>query len=124
MDKIIEAINSMVTNSKKITKVILGVASRNPEYFFLYDNKYKWSTMLTEDGGTKKYYLFFYHGDKTIEELASFNQWKAGDYITYKSQDFSSSEEATKAFHVLYSLVKNKLYKIDEALDEIIKGSS
>lgn len=123
MNKIVEAIKVMTANPKKITNVIMGVSSVNNEYFFLYDNKYKWSMIARKKDQTENYFLFYYPGEQSIEELASIERMNKNDYVTYRSQDFSSSE-ITQIFASLHSVVKGELYKINEALDEIIKGAS
>jgi hypothetical protein len=123
MSKIIEAIKAMIANSKKITNVTRTADTEGQEeFFFLYDKKYKWSIMSLQKDGEITYNLYYYLFEASIEDLAKIEDWGDLNFVTYKSQDFSSNE--IKVFEELHSVVREKLYKIDEALDEIIKGTS
>jgi hypothetical protein len=116
MSKIIKAIESMIANSKKIDNVAKGISKVNDEYFFLYDKKYKWSILYKK--AEEKYYLYFYPNGRTINELANITSWQGEGYVIYRSEDFDNPG----IFEDLFSLMKEKLYKLDEALDEIIKS--
>lgn len=120
MNKIIEAIKTMIANPGKITNVMKARGEGHPEFFFLYDNKYKWSIMSAPED----YNLYYYAVSESIKELANLelDDWMNVDFITYKSKDFNSNE-ITSIFKDFYSLVKEKYYKIDEAIDAIIKGT-
>lgn len=116
MNKIIRAINSMIFQSEKISKVLRN----DSEYFFLFDNKYKWSILRRED--TKTYKLFYYHGDATLAVLASmrdeeWNRYK--EYVEYSSEDLKT-DEANDTFSELYLMIKEKALGINKVLDDII----
>lgn len=116
--KIIEALNSIISNPNKITDVY----QNDKEFFFLYDDKYKWSITLNPDG---HYVAFLYpKNDKTIEELASMDSLGFVTYknfITFKSEEIKT-REATETFAELYRLVSNRLFGVDEILDDIINS--
>jgi hypothetical protein len=113
--KIIQVINSMISNKDKIT----GVLKNGKEYFFLYDKKYKWS--ITKSSDEDVYYLHFYPAnDMTLLELSRFENWQNYDnFITYNSVDHKAIE-AEESFKKLYLLVSEKLFDIDKIFDDII----
>jgi hypothetical protein len=118
MSKIVRAVNVMISNSNGITTVI----SKQGEYFFLYDDKYKWSIRynVAEDA----YYLYYYPGEQSLQALASFEEWQTFDeFVTYSTKDLKT-KEAYDSFSELYTLVKEKRYGIDAALDDIIGSGS
>lgn len=114
MSKIIAAANSMIANQNKIGNVIAGEQS-STDIFFTYDNKFKWSINKTGDG----YWLYFYPGDASIETLAATWDWDSVGFVTYSTKEIGS-REAVDTFSELYTLVKEKLYGVDDALNEII----
>jgi hypothetical protein len=119
MSKIIQAINTMITHSDKISKVIRGSMPLG-EIFFLYDQKYKWSISKNDEYDT--YFLHFYSDDITLEELAAYvgDDWdEFTNFVTYSSKDLKA-REAYESMGELYRIVKEKAYGIDKALDDII----
>jgi|APSaa5957512535_1039671.scaffolds.fasta_scaffold58392_2 hypothetical protein len=115
MSKIITAVNTMILKNEKISDVTEG----DDEYFFLYDGKYKWS--ITYSKNKDSYYIHYYSGSTTISELAnvSADEWANYTYITYDT-DSINTVEADSTFKELYTIVKEKLFGIDEVLDDII----
>lgn len=116
MSKIIAVINSMISNSNKISQII----PRQKEYYFLYDNKYKWSISVDNND---VFYLHYYAGEESIEQLASYSalEWSEYQYVTYSSKQMKT-REAYESMQELYRIVKEKLCGVDEAFDDIIKG--
>ena len=104
----------MITNSQRISNVI----ERENEFFFVYNDKHKWSII----GSDNSIVLFLYpNKDITLEELAfevNFDEYKA--YVSYRSEDFKSIE-ATESFKELLKIVKDKIYGVDSILDDILK---
>jgi hypothetical protein len=120
MSKIVQAVNSMILNKKRISEVIRHEA----EYFFLYKGKYKWS--MTSDDKGNHYYLFYYPGTQSLEELASMAdyQWESFNaFIRYSTKDIGT-KEALDSFRELYEIVKGRIYKMDDVLDEIISDDT
>lgn len=114
MTKIVEAANAMIANPDKITNVIQA----GDEVFFLYKDKYKWSSIESSDD----YRLYFYPGGESIERLvdSALSGWDTSiPMISYSSEDIGSNE-AIATFKELYTLVKGKAFGIDDALDDII----
>lgn len=111
--KIIQVINTMISNSEKISNVL----KNDSEYFFLYNKKHKWSIKQNSDG----YLLFFYPTESyNIEQLANLVEWNNfNEIVTYKSDEIKT-REATESFSELYQIVSEKLYGIDDIFDEII----
>jgi len=111
--KIIQVINAMITNSDKITNVI----KKNKEFFFLYNNKYKWSISKND---SDIFFLHIYPGDeKSLDELAVFSEWDNYNFVTYKSDEFKA-KEAHESFVELYLLVSEKVAGIDEMFRDIL----
>lgn len=119
MSKIVRAANVMVSNAVKISNVIKS----SKEYFFLYDDKYKWSIIFNDS--EKSYRLFYYPTEISIEQLASMSgdEWEVLDFITYDSKDLKT-REAYDTFNELYRTVKEKLLRINDVLDDIIKDDN
>lgn len=113
MSKIVAAANSMVANQKKINPVLTG--QNGNEIFFVYDGKFKWSMNHSND----QYWLYFYPGRESIEELAGTYDWDQVNMVAYSAKEIGT-KEAFDTFSELYTTIKEKLYGVDEALDEII----
>lgn len=113
--KIIQVINAMISNSEKISNVL----KNDSEYFFLYNEKHKWSIKQNNDS----YILFFYPTPNfTIEELANQIDWSNfNEIISYRSDEIKT-REAIESFSELYQIVSEKLYGIDDIFDEIISN--
>jgi len=117
MSKIVQAVNAMISNPEKIGRVVRG----EEEFFFLYNNKYKWS-MAQRDGG---YALWFYPGNETLDDLAVSEQsgdWDNTPMVTYSTTEIGT-KEAKSSFSELYTLLKEKVYGVNAALDDIIANS-
>ncbi|MHA4866793.1 hypothetical protein ACXZ1M_03745 [Duganella sp. PWIR1] len=115
MSKIVQAVNAMISNPEKITDVV----ENDDEYFFLYNNKFKWSIRDSDSG----IIIYFYSVNISIRELAGFDDsdWYGfKGMVVYKVTDIGT-KEAFSSFQDLYNLVKEKLYGVDAMLDEIIK---
>ena len=111
MSKIVQAVNAMISNHKLISNVVRG----ENEVFFLYKEKYKWS-MAFRDGS---YYLWYYPGNQSLEDLSQ-ERWDDDiPMVSYKDADIGT-KEAKASFAELYTLVKEKVYGVDEVLDDII----
>lgn len=115
MSKIIQAVNSMISNSNLLEDVVYG---HNNEVFFEYKNKYKWSIKQQDEG----YSLWFYRTELSIESLAQIEneEWEQINMIHYSTKDLAS-KEAYASFEELYRIVKEKVFGMDKILDEIIK---
>lgn len=114
MSKIIRTVNAMIQNQDKITNI-----NRNEdEYFFLYNKKYKWSISKP----ASIYYLHYYPFEMTIEEISEMGEerWESYDFVSYNTKELKS-QEAEESFLELYQILKEKIYNINEVLDEIIK---
>lgn len=124
MSKIIKAINAMISKPDEITNVMEkseGATNffENTEYYFLYKNKYKWSISKENEGN---YFLHYYPGKQTLNELASYNSvvWQRfNNYLTYRTDDFGT-KEALESFSELFSIIIDKLYRMDDVFDDII----
>jgi hypothetical protein len=128
MSKIVAAINTMVSNSNKISNVI----NVNTHWFFLYDDKYAWCIESWEYEGANRYVLFFikaehnfYVNDTTIFERLSRTDVRSlvknGEAIEYNSNEIGS-DESLQAFRLLFTAIKEKRIGIDKVLDEIINA--
>jgi hypothetical protein len=118
MSKVISAANAMIANPKKIGSVILGQSGS--EIFFTYDGKYNWS--MTNPKGN--YFLFFYPvtSNYTLEQLANIEdpqEWDHVAMVRYDAQEFGT-QEAMQTLAELYTVIKEKLYGVNQALDDII----
>lgn len=114
MSKIIRTVNTMIQNPDKIT----NIRRKKDEYYFLYNEKYKWS--IIKSGSV--YYLHYYPFKITIEEISEIEEfeWESYDYVSYNTKELKS-REAEESFLELYQILKEKIYNMDEVLDEIIK---
>lgn len=116
MSKIVQAVNSMVANPDLVNRVLRGFEG---ELFFLYKGKYKWSIRRNDDG---EFFLFYYPGDQTLEHLAQLQdyEWQDfGEMVSYSTKEIGT-REARSSFSDLYTLLKERLFGVNEALDDII----
>lgn len=117
MSKIVQAVNAMIANSKLITTVV----RRGDDLFFLYKDKYKWS--IAKRG--EEYLLWFYPGKETLEQIASHEgaDWDKVDMVTYRDSEIGT-HEAKASFSELYQLLGEKVYGVNDVLDDIISDES
>ncbi|RKG30069.1 hypothetical protein [Acinetobacter tianfuensis] len=115
MSKIIQAVNSMISNSKLITNVL---ASTSKEYFFLYNQKYKWSMRKVN---LDEYSLWFYPGTQSLDELVNTldHEWEYVQMIHYSSKDLAT-KESLDSFKELFTILEEKVFGMDSVLDDII----
>jgi hypothetical protein len=116
MYKIVAAVNSMVEHSNLIGQVSKG----DKAYFFVYDNKFKWSIHEDEN---QNYDLNYYPGNQSIDDLLSMDLRYFKDFVRYSTEDIST-REAKESFADLYQTVQSKLYDIDTVLDQIINTAA
>lgn len=113
MNKIVQVVNAIISNSDKIS----NVRKNRNEYFFLYNNKHKWSISRRDE---EIYYVHFYPlSDMNIEELSTFKDWEHYEHVTYSTRDIKTIE-ALESFRELYQIVSNKVFGIEDIFDEII----
>ena len=121
MSKIVEAINVMISNQDKIDTALRG--EYEAEVFFQYDNKHKWSIIKNESG---EYFLHYYPVRNSIESMASMPAEAWHDFtqmVSYNSVALGT-KEARDSLQELYGIVKEKVFGMDEVLDDIIKSDS
>jgi hypothetical protein len=117
MNKIIQVINTMISNSGRISNVLVAVE----EYFFIYNDKHKWSIMESKND-SDAITLFLYPDENIkLETLAYDTDYETySKFVTYRAQDFKSSE-VIESYRELLKVVKDKIYGVDDILDEILK---
>ena len=115
MSKIVQAVNAMISNQENITKVIRG----GDEFFFLYRDKYKWSIKKSDEDNT--HVLWYYPGPEPLEKLASLagGDWGNISMVMYRDDEIGT-REASATFAELYTIVKERLYRVNDVLDDII----
>lgn len=118
MSKIVRAVNAMVSNPELITDVV--ISTFNPqEIFFMYAQRHKWSV----NKGYDSYFLHYYPGNQSIQELAAMNEFEWENFtqvVTYGTEELST-REAISSMNEIYTIIKGKIYNIDDVLDEIIR---
>lgn len=119
MSKIVTAINVMVINPDLIKNVIKGHS--DTECFFVYDEKHSWSISENPQG----YYMAYYPGKQDVSKLAKIpdENWEQEDIhcVTYTSKDLGT-KEAKDSMAELFSIVNQKVYGMDDVLDDIINS--
>ncbi|MEZ8652103.1 hypothetical protein AB6D92_24530 [Vibrio splendidus] len=118
MSKVVAAVNTMITNEKKISPVLVGTDSL--EIYFSYNKKYNWSLALNDDEDC--FYLHYYPASSfDIKDLSQMESFEFSDIInvTYSSKDLGS-REAYQTFKELHNLLQEKVYGIDKVLDDIL----
>ncbi len=122
MSKIVKAINVMVSNPDLITNSIKG--RHETECFFKYDNKHNWSILKNSEG---HFYLSYYPSNPNLSELASIpdEHWEESNItsIGYNSKDLAT-KEAKDSMRDLFTIVNEKIYGIDDILDDIISSDN
>lgn len=106
----------MISNKDKIGDVIKG----EHEFFFQFNKKHNWS--ISQDQNTNDLYLYLYPDeDISLADLERIVNWELyKDFVVYSTNEFKSTE-ASESFQELYSIVKSKLFGVDEILDDILK---
>ena len=114
MSKVILAINTMVLN----TSFINDVTAYKFKYFFMY-GRYVWS-ITDPTGHGDEFELVYYPGYEKVGLIEEIDRRGVVDnYVTYTNADYKT-REATESFKELYQSVKEKLYQVDNVLDDII----
>jgi hypothetical protein len=106
----------MISNKDKIGNVVKG----GQEYFFIFNQKHKWSISFNDS--ENKVFLHLYPDENiSLNDLTTITDWESyGDYITYRSEEFKS-KEALETFLELYDIVKSKLFGAEDILDDILR---
>lgn len=116
MSKIVSAANAMIANHKKINPVLSG---RDDEIFFTYDSKYNWSILKRGQDIS----LFYYPTtSRSLEQLANVEdpqEWEYIPMVAYRGKELGTVE-AEQTFAELYTLIKEKVFGVDDVLDDII----
>jgi len=124
MIKIVRVVNAMLSHRDKITDVKESTSEAGSVYFFLYNGKYKWS--ISRTAGEGSYFLHFYPGPESLELLAScdVDEWAEHDpaSVFYSTRSLKS-KEANESFAELFKVIREKLYNVEEILDEILKSA-
>lgn len=117
MSKIVQAVNAMIANQDHISNVIPSTHNKN-EYFFVYKNKHVWSMLKNDDSDHR---LFFYPNTNNIDYLSSLegHEWSDVQMVSYLDSEIAT-KEAKSSFSELHTILKEKLYGINDVLDEII----
>jgi hypothetical protein len=118
MSKIVQAVNAMISNKKSIDNVAVGES----EIFFRYREKYIWSVRRDSDSG--EYILWYYPGVDDVHDVAGNDgeDWERVPMVTYKTAEIGT-KEARASFAELHSIVKERVYGMDEVLEDIIADS-
>jgi hypothetical protein len=114
MNKIVRAINAMISNASKITDVSMA----DGQYYFLYDGKHKWSiTHLGDDDYTLAYYASPYSIGQihTLRTAPGFSV----EPVPYSLSDIGT-REARDSFCDLYTTIRDKASGLNKVMDEII----
>lgn len=120
MSKVVEAINVMISNQDKIDTALQG--EYTSEIFFSYQNKHKWSIVKSDSD----YYLHYYPIGTSLAELASWpdEAWHGfGGMVSYNSKDLGT-KEAKESLRELYTIVKEKIFGMDDVLSDIINSDA
>ena len=120
MSKVIQVINTMISNSNKITDVVKGSTDQE-EYFFLYDNNYRWSILESVEEAELYYIAYIYPKTKlSVLNLASALSFTGEEsFVPYSSKDLKS-QEALESFRELFNVVKSKLLGVDDIFSKIL----
>ena len=121
MAKIVQVLNSIISNENKISNVLRNIE----EYFFLYNKKHKWSIGKPQNFATNGgYYVCFYPQEGySLEDIVKYaDDLDDSSYVVYRTEDIRT-QEAYETFRELYQIVSSKLYGLDEIFDEIINDN-
>ena len=67
------------------------------------------------------YYLWYYPGTEEIEQLTHFgdDEWEGTPMVSYRASELGT-KEADASFAELYSVLKERIYGMNDVLDDII----
>ncbi len=114
MSKIVQVVNTMISNKDKITDVL----PHKNEYFFLYDAKYKWSVSYNKEEDA--YWIYIYTTTKSLEEIREITDWDSFSDFTYYSTKEIKTRESYESFNELYQILSEKAFGLDSIFDDII----
>lgn len=122
MSKIVQAVNSMIEKENKITSVKRVVdTDHDTTYFFTYNNKYLWAVRKDTD---ENYWLAYFpagpaQAGEAMDECR--RNWRQGeiDMVSYFSPELRT-QEATESFAALHRIVEERLYGMNEVIDDIL----
>ena len=112
MSRIVKAINAMISNPDKITKVM----KHGNAIYFEYGKKYKWSIFRDDNDD---YIMCYYPGSGSLESLIAPPMILSHENVVYSSKDIGT-REAYASFRELYTMLNEILYGVNDALDDII----
>lgn len=111
MSKIIDIIENMIQNSSKMSDIDFEIKVKR--FFFSYKGYiwsiWPWSAYNNEEEG---FSLAYYPFAKNLTEAKM-----KRDILVYSSDEFLDD----KSFGQLYTILKEKFYKMDEVFDDILK---
>lgn len=112
-NRIVQAVQTMLSNKKNILEVV----GDGDEFYFLY-RKYVWSISPRDNGHCN---LCYYPHATSPFNLFDGDGLFIPDtiFIMYDTQEIGT-EEAMAAFRNLHIIAKDRYYKSDEVLDDII----
>jgi hypothetical protein len=84
----------------------------------LYKNKYKWSIKQCQEN---THIIWYYPGTESLESLATYepDEWGGTPMVNYHDAEIGT-KEAKASFSELYTLIKERVYGINDVLDDII----
>ncbi|MRX70289.1 hypothetical protein SAMN06265349_101709 [Flavobacterium resistens] len=120
--KIVLVLNTIIAQREKISNVI----PEENEFYFLYDNKYKWSIKKILGDWDDEFIVDFFPDAKneiipdTIDQIASNRKWGIKvNYARYSTKEIGT-KEAYETFKDLYDILFNVVYGIDDIFNDII----
>lgn len=115
MSKVVQAVNSMVSQAELISGVI---QSERGEIYFVFGNKYVWSI---DQAPADDFVLYFYPDQTEPKEAMMSDSVPGVPTVRYRSSEIGT-REAKASFAELYTIVSSKLWNMEQVLNDIIGG--
>ena len=106
----------MIMNPENIT----NVTKHENEYIFCYKGKYIWR--ILEPESPSNYDLYFYPDAETTSECQQLMEWPNVNFVRYNSKEIGTPE-AKSSMAELATIVREKLFGMDEVIDDIISDA-
>lgn len=120
--KIVQVINTIISNKEKITEIKVD----NKEFYFLYNNKTKWSVEKTYDDYREDYIVNFYPDDpdnivpSDLDDIISDKGFGIlTNFASYSARDLGTVE-AYETFKDLFDILFDRIYGINDTFDSIL----
>lgn len=113
-DRIAEVLKTMLRNKELISRPIYKKEER--EFYFLYDQKYKWSILTSPSGA--EFTVYIYPGEENLQQV--YDDWSTAEKISFSTVSLTDYEFRT-ACRALYEYLRDDYFGVERLFNEILQ---